>query len=162
MEGRKLGKSLAGRLCNSHGGSRLGRVVPAPGEEGHGGREGRYGCRVQLWWCLLSIPRYHPLPVLPPVLTPPVLLYPLQRRIESVAYPVPARRTAYIYRCPAAVNIYSFPGCVPLNSDAVVTFPSRSAASTCSPVVSTVPPSAASYSHPHPTHRQALQAAKAE
>ena len=90
------------------------------------------------------------------MLPPSVRCNPLRRRIQSVA-------PAYVYRCPASRQPLNLCPCFrTLNSFGLVTFPSRSAASTCSRVVSTVAASILSTLFHHPTHHPASRAEKAE
>jgi hypothetical protein len=90
------------------------------------------------------------------VLPPPVRCNPLRRRIQSVA-------PAYVYRCPAPRQPLDLCPCFrTLNSFGLVTFPSRSAASTCSRVVSAVAASVLYTAAHRSAHRPAPRAEKVE
>lgn len=90
------------------------------------------------------------------MLPPPVRCNSLSRRIQSVA-------PAYVYRCPAPRQpLVLYPCFRTLNSFGLVTFPSRSATSTCSRVVSAVAVSVLSTAIHFSAHRPAPRAEKAE
>ena len=90
------------------------------------------------------------------MLPPPVRCNPLRRRIQFVA-------PAYVYRCPAPRQPLDLCPCFrTLNSFGLVTFPSRSAASTCSRVVSAVAASVLYAAVHRSAHHPVPRAEKAE